>query len=208
MRGSLWLAAALTAAILPTIPAEAAPPGSYQRSCRDIRDTGSGRDAELSAQCRDRGGRYRYSSLRYRECRSEIANNDGQLTCNGGRPGSGWAGGGAGGGGNYGRPDGGWNDGRPGGGQGGGGNYGRPGGGPGGGWNDGRPGGGSGGGWGGNDRLPGGSWQRSCRNADMRGSMVRAECRSADRDWRDTRIDARACRSGRLGNYDGQLVCE
>lgn len=189
MRGSLWFAAALTAVVLPSIPADAAPRGSYLRSCRDIRDTGGGRGAELSAQCRDRNGRYRYSSLRYNGCQGDIGNNNGQLVCAGGRPGSGG-------------PGGGWNDGRPGGG-----NDGRPGGG----WNDGRPGGGNdgrpGGGWGGGVSLPAGSWASSCRNGDMRGSTLTAQCKGGD-GWRNSQLDMRGCRTGRAGNQYGRLVCE
>jgi hypothetical protein len=181
MRISLWFATAAMAAILPALPAHAAPRGSYMQSCQNIRDDGR----TLSAQCRDRDGRYRPSTLRYRDCRAEISNQDGQLTCVGGRPGGG---GGWGGGSGDGRPGGDWDHGRPG---------------NGGGWNDGRP----GNGWGGNVSLPGGSWARSCRNSTMRGSTLYAECKGLKR-WQDTRLDVRQCRSGRAGNREGQLVCE
>lgn len=184
MRISLWFAAAAMVAVLPTMPANAAPRGSYMGSCQNIRDDGR----VLSAQCRDRDGRYQSSTLRYRDCRAEISNQDGELTCTGGRPGGGGWGDGRPGGGDQGRPGGGWDNGRPG---------------NGGGWNDGRP----GSGWGGNASLPGGSWARSCRNSGMRGSNLYAECKGGKR-WQDTRIDMRSCRSGLAGNRNGQLVCE
>jgi hypothetical protein len=201
MRVSLWFAAAAMVVVLPTMPARAAPRGSYMQSCQDVRDDGR----TLSAQCRDRSKRYQYSTLRYRDCRGEISNQDGQLTCTGGRAGGGW-----GGGGGNGRPGSDWNQGRPG--SGGGWDNGRPG--NGGGWDNGRPGNGGGwdngrpgNGWGGNASLPGGSWARSCRNSGMRGSMLMAECKG-QRDWQDAQLDMRSCRSGRAGNRDGQLVCE
>lgn len=172
MRAIIGMAAIMIGATtLPSVPAAAAPPGSYQQSCNAIRDDGRG---QLSAQCRDTRGRYRFSSIDYRSCQSEIGNDNGQLFCNGGRPGAQ-------------RPD-----------------ADRPG--------DGRPGGGyqgggyQGGGWSG--ALPGGSWQRSCRNSAARGARVTAQCRSDHDRWFDTSIDTRACRSGRLANQNGQLVCE
>lgn len=88
------------------------------------------------------------------------------------------------------RQQGGGNDGNWGGGNGGG-----PGGGPGGGWNNG-------------GRLPHGSWARSCRGADMRGSMLRAECKNARGKWGDAQINVRSCPTGGLGNMNGRLVCE
>lgn len=183
MRVSLWLAAATMVAVLPAMPASAAPRGSYMDSCRNIRDDGR----TLSAECLDRNKRYRPSTLGYRQCQAEISNQDGQLACTGGRPG-----GGGGWGGGDGRPGGGWNDGRPG---------------QGGGWGDGRPGNGRpDNGWGGG-ALPGGSWARSCRNSNMRGSTLYAECKGLKR-WQDTRLDMRSCRSGRAGNLAGRLVCE
>jgi hypothetical protein len=171
MRVSVLMGVAtLAMTTLPALPAEAAPGGSYMQSCRDIRDAGRG---QMSAQCRDTRGRYRFTTLNYSGCVGDIGNNDGQLICNGGRPGNGGGGNGPGGNGP------GW----------GGGN------GP-----------GNGGGW--NGPMPGGSWQRSCRNAQMRGSRITAQCQGENgRRWFDTSIDMRACRSGRLANQNGQLVC-
>lgn len=81
------------------------------------------------------------------------------------------------------------------------------GGGNGGGWGGGN-GGGNGGGWGNGGRLPGGSWARSCRGADMRGGMVTAECKNVRGKWKSTQINVRSCPTGGLGNMDGRLVCE
>jgi len=64
-------------------PAAAQPPrGSFQQSCRSVRE----RAGILTAQCRDERGRWRETSLRYRDCRGDIGNNNGQLVC-AGRPG-------------------------------------------------------------------------------------------------------------------------
>jgi hypothetical protein len=172
MRIVVGIAAALIGATtLPVLPAQAAPGGSYMQSCNSVRDTGRG---QMSAQCRDTRGRYQFTTLDYSGCQGDIGNNNGQLICNGGRPG---------------------NPGRPGGGNG-------PG--PGNGGGNG-PGPGNGGGW--NGRLPGGSWQRSCRGGEMRGSRVTAECKNERGRWIGTSIDMRSCRSDLLGNRNGDLVC-
>ena len=65
----------------------------------------------------------------------------------------------------------------------------------------GRPGGG---GW---DSLPRGSWAASCRNAQMSGRTLRADCKVGSR-WRTSEINPRRCSNGRIGNYYGTLVCE
>ena len=96
IRLGLTLAALLLATSL-AAPASAAklPSGSYRQSCSNIRvkDASSG-SATLKADCRDSKGRYRSSSLRYKQCRADIANIDGQLACwRGSRrpPGGSWA---------------------------------------------------------------------------------------------------------------------
>jgi uncharacterized membrane protein YgcG len=81
------------------------------------------------------------------------------------------------------------------------------GGGNGGGWGGGN-GGGFGGGWSGGGRLPGGSWARSCRSAEMRGGVLYAECKNRNGKWRDAQIIVRSCPADRLGNQNGQLACE
>ena len=98
MRASLWFVAAGLAVALATPGAQAQPAGSYQASCRNIQVSGGG-DPQISASCKDMRGAWRYTSLRYRDCVGEIGNNNGQLVCNGGRPGNGGPGGGGPGGG-------------------------------------------------------------------------------------------------------------
>jgi hypothetical protein len=195
MRILLWTTGSLiAAAALPALPAQAAPSGSYRQSCNSVRDDGR----QITAECRDVRGRYNPTSLDYRNCQGDIGNNNGQLVCNGGRPGSGWGGGDRPGNGGD-RP--GYGGDRPGNGNG----WDRPGNGNGNGGGGGRP----GNNWGGNNggRLPGGSWLQSCRNADMRGTVLTAECRSINKKWRETRIDTRSCRGDAIGNMDGRLFC-
>lgn len=57
--------------------------------------------------------------------------------------------------------------------------------------------------------LPGGSWSQSCRNAQLRGDQLYAQCRGRDGNWHNTRIDLDRCgRGGTVGNNNGELVCE
>ena len=54
------------------------PGGSYQRSCRDIRVSGS----TLKAKCQSTGGGWHDSELRnYQNCSSDIQNVNGKLQC-------------------------------------------------------------------------------------------------------------------------------
>ena len=58
-------------------------------------------------------------------------------------------------------------------------------------------------------KLPGGSWQQSCRDARMDGDVLRAECRTVDGRWNRTGIDLDRCgRGGTVANRNGDLVCE
>jgi len=58
-------------------PARAQPPGSYLQTCRNVRvDHGM-----LKARCLDLRGRPRRTSLFLPDCRGEIENVDGVLTC-------------------------------------------------------------------------------------------------------------------------------
>jgi hypothetical protein len=133
MRSSIYIAIAAFAAVGLDLSAHAAPSGSYEDSCQNIQDTGR---AEMSAECMDRDGRYRFSSLRYDGCAGDIVNDDGQLVCGNARAGNG-----------YNRDGNDYNnDGRR--------------------YSDLR----------GTRGLPAGSWIQSCRDADMRGSVVQAEC--------------------------------
>jgi hypothetical protein len=53
--------------------------GSFRQTCRNIQTTGG----QLTAECADTRGGYHVSVLPYAQCRSEIANINGVLTCNG-----------------------------------------------------------------------------------------------------------------------------
>ncbi|HQN51394.1 MAG TPA: CVNH domain-containing protein, partial [Phenylobacterium sp.] len=82
------LAAVIGAAALSAVPAtvtaqgyDAPPPGSYWQSCRNVRTERVNGGALLSAECRDMRGAWRGSTLRFSDCRGEIENRDGQLTC-------------------------------------------------------------------------------------------------------------------------------
>ena len=60
----------------------AAPPGSYQQSCRQINITGAKRpDALLTAECKNKNGQWRSASLYYKNCRGDIYNSAGTLGC-------------------------------------------------------------------------------------------------------------------------------
>jgi hypothetical protein len=72
-------AALLFAATAAAMPAQAQPPGSYLRTCRDIRVYGD----TLTATCRTRDRQWQRTRLgRFRHCVGDIGNNDGQLICN------------------------------------------------------------------------------------------------------------------------------
>lgn len=84
------LAAVLSLALLlgaaNTAPASAQniPGGSYQGSCTHIRSNGN----SISANCTAPNGQ-RFTSSTSTNCRGDIANVNGRLTCNGGRGGGG-----------------------------------------------------------------------------------------------------------------------
>jgi hypothetical protein len=62
------------------------PPGDYFQTCRNVSTVGFGPNATMTAECRDRDGRWRQTSLRFAGC-DRIDNRDGQLSC---RPGAGY----------------------------------------------------------------------------------------------------------------------
>lgn len=83
----LTLAAAAAAAALACAGQAAAqprgeppPPGNYFQTCRNISTYGRGPDATMTAECRDRDGRWRQSSLRFAGC-DRVDNRDGTLSC-------------------------------------------------------------------------------------------------------------------------------
>ena len=60
------------------------PPGNYFQTCRGVSTFGYGPEATMTAECRDRDGRWRRSSLRFSGC-DRIENRDGTLSCLPGR---------------------------------------------------------------------------------------------------------------------------
>jgi hypothetical protein len=56
-------------------------------------------------------------------------------------------------------------------------------------------------------RMPRGSWTQSCRNADIRGDDLYAQCRGRDGRWHNTRIDLDRCPGRGLMNDNGELRC-
>jgi hypothetical protein len=59
---------------------EQPPPGNYFQTCRNVSTYGRGPDATMSAECRDRDGRWRQSTIRFAGC-DRIDNRDGTLNC-------------------------------------------------------------------------------------------------------------------------------
>jgi hypothetical protein len=77
----LVLASSLVAAPLVPAIAQAGPPGSYQQSCRNIFVRGN----TLAATCTAANGQLIRSRLNLASCQNgDIANNNGNLQCNGG----------------------------------------------------------------------------------------------------------------------------
>jgi hypothetical protein len=214
MRSVSMAAAVLVGAIVAwqAVPAQAqnVPNGSYRQSCREVRM--ESRD-DLAATCRRVNGNWRYTKIDIDRCRGrDITNNNGHLECGDYRYG-----------GNYGRyqmPTGSWSqscrdarivrddlyaecrqrDGD---------------------WirtsidlddcrgrgivndngrlrcGDGGP----------RYTMPRGSWVQSCRNADIRGDDLYAQCRGRDGRWHNTRLDLDRCPGRGLRNDNGELRC-
>jgi hypothetical protein len=56
------------------------PPGNYFQTCRNVTTQGFGPNAVMTAECRDRDGGWRSTSIRYAGC-DRIDNRNGQLSC-------------------------------------------------------------------------------------------------------------------------------
>src|SRR5882672_9439068 len=61
---------------------------------------------------------------------------------------------------------------------------------------------------GGGGNTPGGSWQQTCRNANVNGGTLYAQCQRMNGGWRYSSIDPRQCGNGGVANNDGNLVWE
>src|SRR5438477_650270 len=55
---------------------------------------------------------------------------------------------------------------------------------------------------------PDGSYQQTCRNMDMKGGTLYAQCQRMNGGWRDSSIDPRQCGNRGVSNDNGNLVCE
>jgi major membrane immunogen (membrane-anchored lipoprotein) len=187
------------------------PYGSYQQTCRDIRNNG----ARLEASCQRRDGSWQQTSLDFQNCQGAIENVDGELRCTassgmqGGLPP-----------GDYQqscrdirsngsqliatcrKQDGSWrntsldtvscrgnvvND-------------------------DGQlrcaSGGSYGGGWqGGYQAVPPGDYQKTCQNIYINNGDLVASCQKSDGSWKDTRLKNVNNCGGQIVNHDGNLRC-
>ena len=210
IRTGLAISAMVLAGALGAPVAEAAKPpdGSYRQSCRHIEVDTSGGKYRVSAQCQDRQGKWLNSTLRYDKCQNQrVGNDNGTLVCEssgGGQlPGGSWDQSCRNGTMQNGmlyaqcqRADGGRRDSsidaRR--------------------CNGGRVANDNGNlvceSGGGGGQLPGGSWSQSCRNATLQKGTLYAQCQRADGGWRDSSIDPRGCSGNRVGNNNGNLVCE
>ena len=56
--------------------------------------------------------------------------------------------------------------------------------------------------------APAGSWQRSCRNAYVTGSSLKAECRDSKKKYQASKVDWRKCDAAVAVNASGKLICE
>jgi CVNH domain len=55
---------------------------------------------------------------------------------------------------------------------------------------------------------PAGSWQASCRSANVTGQVFTAECQSDNGSWRRSSISLNMCPGRLVGNRNGTLFCE
>ena len=185
---SLIAGLGLAATALAPAYAQAIPSGSYQASCTNIRVRGD----QLTARCTNPQGVAIRSSIALNSCRGgDIVNSNGQLACNGGGYGNGRRrhhrdGDDNNGNGQYngngGYNNGGYNNGN--------GQYN-------GGYNNGRY----------NNGAAAGSYQSSCTNVQMNGSMLTATCTSPNGSNITSSINAARCRGGDIANVNGRLAC-
>jgi hypothetical protein len=55
---------------------------------------------------------------------------------------------------------------------------------------------------------PAGSWQASCRSANVNGQIFSAQCQSDNGTWRTSTLNLSQCPGRLVGNRNGQLFCE
>ncbi len=96
---NLFLASATAATLLSGLSFSApafAQAGSFQGSCRNTNSS----NGMLTAECADGQGRFHFSSIPFSQCKGDIGNNNGMLSCNGATASGGQIVGGNNGGGN------------------------------------------------------------------------------------------------------------
>ena len=54
------------------------PPGSYKKTCRNIYKDGN----VLEAECKDKNGNWRNTSIKFKQCKDGLKNDNGRLRCN------------------------------------------------------------------------------------------------------------------------------
>jgi hypothetical protein len=173
------LGVSLLAASIAPAGAQTVPSGSYQQSCTNVHVRGD----QLVANCTSsQGGRVR-SSIALDSCRGDIANYNGQLTCNVDNSGNGYR---------HNHRNGQYGNGNNGNGNGNGnGNYGY---------------GNGNGNYGGS--APSGSYQQSCRNPQMRGGLLTATCPESNGNLLTTSLNVRQCGGTDIANRNGRLSCQ
>lgn len=67
--------------------------------------------------------------------------------------------------------------------------------------------GGNNGAWSSGSGMPQGTWQSSCRNATMRGSVLTASCTDSSSRYIRSSLDVSQCRRNSVANHDGRLSC-
>ncbi len=181
------------------------PSGSYQQSCSNVQMQGS----TLSASCSSNNGQRIYSSLNVNGCNGDIANVNGYLRCNGSYGYNGYNNGGYYGGSRNENDD--ENDDRNDNGERH--HHHHPNGNAYGYYGHGNNGGYYGNGGYGNGNygygLPPGSYQQSCMNARMNGSVLSATCTAANGSYVNSSVDVRRCQSrgSDIANRNGYLSC-
>ncbi|HLG86967.1 MAG TPA: CVNH domain-containing protein [Alphaproteobacteria bacterium] len=55
--------------------------------------------------------------------------------------------------------------------------------------------------------FPDGSYVETCRNMEMHGDTLVADCLRRDGQWARSGLDLDRCRGGDIANLDGQLAC-
>jgi hypothetical protein len=55
--------------------------------------------------------------------------------------------------------------------------------------------------------LPRGPWRLTCRNGQMQGTLLEAECQGHNGDFNSAELDLDICPAMPISNKNGKLVC-